>query len=542
MVKLEVNEKTADVIDMLKSGERTPEQFLIKKESLKNQGVDVDLIHNRLLAQGKIKAQNTLSSKPTREDVEKMMETMPIGPLRMPYGTSQRMGRGLIKGASLGYIDLPGKENPIAEFAGGFAPYMAASAITGGLSNIPKVAQIASKAPAIARMIQVGLPMAGVGFARPAKNIQERLKQAAFEGTVGAGLQGIGELATKVAPAIGTGVTKILSTTTGVPEDKIQLAISDTLNVFKYRGKQVWDKLAGNLKKGNELLQKRAGMEIQDAIANSPKLSKVAYGYDKTKNDILQKVAYKQAEWLGADRMTAGEKETLNKLYQMIESPEGRFGDQLTFSKLHQAKKLLDDTLTFAQSNRLNPAPTEGEKLLKGIRSYLNQELGRDVKAVPEVANYVKANKFYSLYKEKLEPIKALIEDRSMSLPQKLKGLENKSEDLQKAIRTFDKLLPKEYRIKKGLEMAQTAQSFAPLTRKGTGILSGAGLGATGVGAFYNPLLASAIGAAGLTTSPATVGFGLQTGAKLSNLLKGLPSESKATIPILMNMMKNKNE
>ena len=368
--------------------------------------------------------------------------------------------RGLVKGASLGYVDLPGEKSKIAEFAGQFIPYAAAGMITGGLSAIPRVAQIASKAPAIARILQSSLPMAAVGATRPAKTGEERLKQAALEGTIGAGLQGIGEGVRLTAPSVGKATTKVLSFTTGIPEDKMQLAISDTLNVFKQRGSQVWNKLAQNLKKGNEILQKKAGMNVQDAIANSPKLSKVAYGYEATKDNILQKVANKQAEWLGADRILPGEKETLSKLFQMLESPEGRFGNQLTFSKLHQAKKLLDDNLTFAQLNRLNPAPTEGEKLLKGIRNYLNIELGRDAKTVPEVANYVKANKFYSLYKEKLNPIKTLIEDRSMSLPQKLKTLENKSEELQKAVRTFDRLLPEEYRVKKGLISRKFAGIF----------------------------------------------------------------------------------
>jgi hypothetical protein len=452
---------------------------------------------------------------------------------------AQELVQGGMKGASLGYVSPIEKETPLSkvgEFGGQFAPYMAGTGAVGAIASMPKIAQLAAKSPALANIIKAALPMAAVGAARPAETGKERVKQALFEGTVGAVAQGTGELGKKIAPKASEVTAKILSKTTGIPEDKVFLAISDTTNVFKQRGKQVWDKLAKNLKTGNEIIGKRAGLEIQDSIANAPKLSKVSYNYQQTKDNILQTVAEKQAKWLGADRMSASEKETLNKLYQMLESPEGRFGDKITFSKLHQAKKLLDDNLTFAQSNRLNPAPTEGEKLLKGIRNLINTQLGRDAKTIPEVANYVKANKIYSLYKEKLAPIKKLIEDTSMSLPQKLKSLENKSEELQAAVRAFDRLLPKKYQIGKTLKQAEAAKAFEPFIRPGAGVPSTLGGVGIGAGTVLSPSLGVPLAMLGATTSPALVGAGLRGTAALSSLLKGIPPTSKAIVPILQNM------
>lgn len=460
--------------------------------------------------------------KPAIEDAMRI-----VARVQSPLGRGgQEIITGGQKGATLGYLNPTENESlstKTGELAGSFLPYMAAGGVVGAASKIPKIAQIMSKAPALARIGQTALTTGAVGAARPAKDLGERAKRGGVEALVGGAVQTGIEGAIKAAPVVKQGTTWILSKTTGIPEDKMKQAVYQTADVFKQKGTKVWDDLAQRLKKGHEILQQKAGMEVQDAIANSPKLSKVAYDYQATKDNILTKVAEKQKQWLGADRMNAGEKETLNKLYTMLESPEGRFGNQLSFSKLHQAKKLLDDNLTFAQSNRLNPAPTEGEKLLKNIRNSINTELGRDAKNVPEVADYVNANKFYGIYKEKLAPIKSIIEDRSMALPQKLKSLENKSEDLQKALKEFDRLLPKKYSIRKGLELAQTAKAFEPLTRKGAGLptlLGAGGLGATG---YYNPALAATLGLAGATTSPATVGLGLRGGAALTRGLKKLP-------------------
>lgn len=443
---------------------------------------------------------------------------------------AERFARGLTKGATLGYADLPGEESFAGELAGSFLPYAAAAPIGG----LVKGAGILSKAPALARIAGAAAPMATVGALRPAESLKERGKQALFEGAIGGGAQTLAEAGRLLAGPAGRATTWFLSKTTGIPEEQMAPAISDTMATFKWRGKTAWEKLAKRFKLGHDVLRTKSGKEVQTAIANAPKLSKVGFNYTETIDDVLKKEASIRKKWLGAERLQANEKETLRKLHEMLQSPEGRFGNKMSFQKLHQAKELLYDNINYAKSTRpagFRAPDTEGERLLKSIANSINKKLG---KASPE---YAKANKYYSLYKKKLEPIKTMLEDKSMTLPNKLKSLDAKSGELQQAVKNMDRMLPKEYRIGRELKLAQAAKEFEPITRKGAGLFPLAGGIGVGYAGMRSPAVAAGLGAAALTTSPRAVGAGLRGGAMLSRSFGKLPSTTRATIPILQKML-----
>lgn len=143
--------------------------------------------------------------------------------------SAEKFVRGAIKGASLGYVDLPGEESMVSEFGGAFVPYTLAGPIGAPLRAIKGV----GVAQTLARMAGSAAPMATVGAARPAKKPSERLKQAAFEGGIGAGFQAVPEVAGAIAPYIKKGAVALLSRTTGIPEADMLRAIRQTTKYIK---------------------------------------------------------------------------------------------------------------------------------------------------------------------------------------------------------------------------------------------------------------------------------------------------------------------
>lgn len=139
-----------------------------------------DILGNQLVPVSKDDIFAKLSSKIAGSPIVKTGQ-------RIDEELSKR-GQGLARGASLGYLKTD-KTTPGSEFIGGLIPYTVASPIGAPLRAIKGASALASGA----RIAGAAVPMATVGALRPAKDLKERLKNAAVEGAIGATFQGLGE-------------------------------------------------------------------------------------------------------------------------------------------------------------------------------------------------------------------------------------------------------------------------------------------------------------------------------------------------------------
>ena len=393
-------------------------------------------------------------------------------------------GRGLVKGASQGYADLPGREGQAGEFLGEAALYIAADIATGGLGAIPAAAGIATKIPWAAKALKFARPaitMGAVGLAQPAKDIQERIENAKWGAALG------------FVPSILGGAGKwmkgktadVASATTGIAKETIKdvgrLGAAKTFaekNLAKDALKNETEKIQGafeswrlGAKVDKASISKRAakigetarvgvedtlesyGEQIEKAVTDMPQFAKK----NINTNTIIAKVdAY--VNKLNADPLTAlspSETAEINKLRQSLigigNVPIGGPTSNILFPTKDQVPEMRL-SIPEAQAKKqllykINKRAYENPNItdtVKNANKIAADAINQAIRASDPTGKYAKANANFIKILDLKDELTALLKLKKPgeSIEKTLLALEKKDVSAQRALRKLNKLMP----------------------------------------------------------------------------------------------------
>jgi hypothetical protein len=193
---------------------------------------------------------------------------------------------------------------------------------------------------------------------------------------------------------------------------------------------------SAEIKSGIEASAKNAGKVVEAVGEGVKKIGEQVatdapmFPYKAIKDQFLLDVAGQIKKWGGVDRFTAADKALHAKIITALDDPEGRLGNQLTFQKLHNLKELIYENVKYAKNEGGRSYDAPGEILSKNIAKGWNGML-RDKSEAYKVAN--DTFKKYAPVIENLNNTKSFIRDTNANLTSAVKGTisEQKAEGLK---------------------------------------------------------------------------------------------------------------
>lgn len=458
--------------------------------------------------------------------------------------------RGAAKGSSLGYLDIPGKKNILAELAGGFAPYVAVAP----LGTAVKGAKILQAVPRLARIAGAAAPMAAVGALRPG-SLQERAKQAGIGALLGGGLQAVGEAGKLAATGIKKVAPGILEQTAGVPREAIRKAMTSPKKYLKrpLSSKEelkvitrVKDKAVKNM---DDLFNFRVETLENSVAKQTDNLLRLG----GRQNAISASTVKREISKYVNEMMDAGVIDrpppALNKLYATIDryaykgasDVTGKLGKVLSFGRAHKLKQTLykiigkaygkgnfDDVVAGAYKRaaknlnvnlrKLSPDYAKANDQLSGVYK-LYDEIG--TKGTETFIGKGATKRFRSMLND--PEGRLILKKLEAALPQKKRGFMNAIDQMESS-----------QAIKRSFQEPRTGFQNLPF-------LSGGGVGGMTYLTTRNlPLAALAGGTTAAVSSPRMLRSAILGTTGLGQALAKIPQTPRATPLVLQQMLQGR--